>query len=166
VRQSRHPRELDCRAVQRLTALTSVLVIALALASCGGGDSGGGGGGSDLTGATLTKNLEAAGYTVKAADEGALPTTIGSFATDTAAGFQQGYTVTGKGLDQPDPTRIANVVTVLLYKDGDEAKKAFDQLGGQTDNRKLAGNGIYMYGGGVNGTPSPKLQPAIDAAQG
>ena len=74
--------------------------------------------------------------------------------------------MTGKGLDQPDPTRIANVVTVLLYESGDDAKKAFDQLGGETDNRKLSGNGIYMYGGGVNGTPSPKLQPVIDAADG
>ena len=70
------------------------------------------------------------------------------------------------GLDQPDPTRVENVVTVLLYDGGDNAKNAFDDLGGETDNRKLAGNGIYMYGGGVNGTPSPKLQPVIDAAQG
>ena len=74
--------------------------------------------------------------------------------------------MTRKGLDQPDPTRIANVVTVLLYKSGDNAKKAFDALGGETDNRKLAGNGIYMYGGGVRATPSPKLQPVIDASQG
>ena len=57
-------------------------------------------------------------------------------------------------------------MTVLLYEGGDNAKKAFENLGGETDNRKLAGNGIYMYGGGVNGTPSPKLQPVIDAAQG
>jgi hypothetical protein len=150
--------------VRRLTAI-SLLFVALVLAACGGGDGGGGGGGKDLDGAALTKNLEAAGYTVAKADKGGLPTTVGSFATDPASGFQQGYTVTGKGLDQPDPTRIANVVTVLLYKTGDSANSAFDKLGGETDNRKLAGNGIYMYGGGVNGKPSSKLQPVIDAAQ-
>jgi hypothetical protein len=150
--------------VQRVAALISLLVLSLVLASCGGGD--GGSAGKDLDGAALTKNLEAAGYTVAKADKGGLPTTVGSFATDPASGFEQGYTVTGKGLDQPDPTRIANVVTVLLYKGGDDAKNAFDKLGGETDNRKLAGNGIYMYGGGVNGKPSPKLQPVIDAAKG
>jgi hypothetical protein len=31
------------------------------------------------------------------------------------------------------------VVTVLLYKSGDNAKQAFDDLGGETGNRKLAG---------------------------
>ena len=120
----------------------------------------------DLDGATLTTNLEATGYTVEKADKEGLPTTVGSFATNPDSGFEQGYTVTGKGLDQPDPTRVANVVTVLLYESGDDAKEAFDKLGGETDNRKLSGNGIYMYGGGVNGTPSPKLQPVIDAADG
>ena len=80
------------------------------------------------------------------ADEQGLPATVGSFATDPDSGFEQAYTVTGKGLDQPDPTRIENVVTVLLYDDGDNAQSAFDDLGGDTDNRKLKGNGIYMYG--------------------
>ena len=149
----------------RLSLVISLLVVALGLGACGGGSSGGGGG-MELSGATLTKNLQAAGYTVKQADKGGLPGTIGSFATDSASGFEQGYTVTGKGLDQPDPTRIANVVTVLLYKSGDNAKSAFDKLGGQTDNRKLSGNGIFMYGGGVNGSPSSKLQPVIDASKG
>ena len=152
--------------MQRLTAVISLLFVALVLAACGGDDDGDGGGGVDLDGATLTKNLEAAGYTVEEADKPELPTTVGSFATNPDSGFEQGYTVTGKGLDQPDPTRIANVVTVLLYDGGDNAKEAFDNLGGETDNRKLAGNGIYMYGGGVNGTPSPKLQPVIDASEG
>ena len=151
--------------MQRL-AVIFLLCVALVLVACGGGDGGDGGGGADLDGAALTKNLEAAGYTVKQADKGQLPSTVGSFATSPDSGFEQGYTVTGKGLDQPDPTRIANVVTVLLYKGGDDAKKAFGKLGGETDNRKLAGNGIYMYGGGVNGTPSSKLQPVIDASQG
>jgi hypothetical protein len=105
-------------------------------------------------------------YTVKAADKSQLPSTVGSFATNPDSGFEQGYTVTGKGLDQPDPTRIANVVTVLLYDGAENAKKAFDKLGGETDNRKLSGNRIYMYGGGVSGTPSPKLEPVIDASQG
>ena len=152
--------------MQRLTAVISLLFVALALAACGGDDGDDGGGGKDLDGATLTKNLEAAGYTVKEAGKSELPTTVGSFATNPDSGFEQGYTVTGKGLDQPDPTRIANVVTVLLYDSSDTAKKAFDNLGGETDNRKLSGNGIYMYGGGVSGTPSPKLQPVIDAAEG
>jgi hypothetical protein len=152
--------------VQRLTALISLLLVALVLAACGGDDGGDGGGGADLDGAALRKNLEATGYTVEAADKPELPGTVGSFATNPDSGFEQGYTVTGHGLDQPDPTRIANVVTVLLYDSSDNAKKAFDKLGGETDNRKLAGNGIYMYGGGVSGTPSPKLQPVIDAADG
>ncbi len=151
--------------MRRLTAI-SLLLFALVLAACGGDDGGGGGGGVDLDGASLTTNLEAVGYTVEEADKAGLPTTVGSFATNAESGFEQGYTVTGKGLDQPDPTRVANVVTVLLYESGDDAKKAFDDLGGETDNRKLAGNGIYMYGGGVSGTPSPKLQPVIDAAEG
>ncbi len=150
----------------RLTAVVSLIFLALVLAGCGGDDDSDGGGAGDLDGATLTKDLEAAGYTVKDASLPDLPTTVGSFATNPDSGFENGYTVTGKGLDQPDPTRIANVVTVLLYDGGDNAKKAFDNLGGETDNRKLAGNGIYMYGGGVNGTPSPKLQPVIDASQG
>jgi hypothetical protein len=152
--------------MQRLTAVISLLFVALALAACGGDDGGDGGSGADLDGATLTKNLEAAGYTVEAADKSGLPSTVGSFATNPDSGFEQGYTVAGKGLDQPDPTRIANVVTVLLYDNGDNAKKAFDNLGGETDNRKRSGNGIYMYGGGVSGTPSPKLQPVIDASEG
>ena len=143
----------------------SLLFVALMLAACGGDDDDGSGG-TNLDAATLTKNLEAAGYTVAQADEQGLPATIGSFAIGPDSGFEQGYTVTGKGLDQPDSTRVENVVTVLLYDDTDNAKAAFDDLGGETDNRKLAGNGIYMYGGGVNGTPSPKLQPVIDAAQG
>ena len=120
----------------------------------------------DLDGATLERSLEATGYTVEPADEQGLPATVGSFATNPDSGFEKGYTVTGHGLDQPDPTRVENVVTVLLYDSADNAKKAFDDLGGETDNRKLAGNGIYMYGGGVNGTQSPELQPVIDAAQG
>jgi len=151
--------------VKRLTVIL-LFVLALALAACGGDDGGGSGGGADLDGADLESNLEATGYTVKKAGKQGLPSTIGSFATDSGSGFEQGYTVTGKGLSQPDPTRIANVVTVLLYDSGENAKKAFDQLGGDTDNRKLSGNGIYMYGGGVNGTVSPKLQPVIDAADG
>ena len=152
----------------RLAAI-SLLLFALVFAGCGGddgGDGGGGGGGVDLDGTTLRTNLEATGYTVTKADKDGLPTTVGSFATNPDSGFEGGYTVTGKGLDQPDPTRIANVVTVLLYKSEGEAKEAFDQLGGETDNRKQSGNGIYMYGGGVNGTPSPKLQPVIEAADG
>jgi hypothetical protein len=152
--------------VRRLTAVISLLLVALVLAGCGGDGGGDGSGGVDLDGAALTKNLEAAGYTVEEANKPELPGTVGSFATNPDSGFEQGYTVTGKGLDQPDPTRIANVVTVLLYESGDNAKKAFDKLGGETDNRKLAGNGIYMYGGGVSGTPSPKLEPVIDASQG
>jgi hypothetical protein len=151
--------------VRTLATVVSVLLVGLALGACGG-DDGDGSGGTDLDGATLTKNLEAAGYTTEQADEQGLPATVGSFATDPDSGFEQAYTVTGKGLDQPDPTRIENVVTVLLYDDGDNAQSAFDDLGGDTDNRKLKGNGIYMYGGGTNGTPSPKLQPVIDAAQG
>ena len=149
-----------------LTAVISLLFVALSLGACGGDDDGDGSSGVDLDGATLTQNLEAAGYTIEEADEQGLPATVGSFATNADSGFEQGYTVTGKGLDQPDPTRVENVVTVLLYDGGENAKTAFDDLGGETDNRKLAGNGIYMYGGGVNGTPSPKLQPVIDAAQG
>ena len=143
-------------------AAVSLLLVALILGACGGDD---GSSGADLDAATLTNNLEAAGYTTEQADQQGLPATVGSFAIDSDSGFEQGYTVTGKGLDQPDPTRVENVVTVLLYDDGDSAKKAFDDLGGETDNRKLAGNGIYMYGGGINGTPSPKLQPVIEAAQ-
>ena len=139
-----------------------MLSLALTLGACGGDD----GGDSGLDGAALTENLEAAGYTVEEADADGLPATIGSFATDDDSGFEQGYTVTGKGLDQPDPTRVENVVTVLLYEDEDAAAQAFDDLGDETDNRMLSGNGIYMYGGGVNGTPSPKLQPVLDAAQG
>ena len=150
----------------RLTAVIFLLFVALAFAACGGDDDGDGDGGADLDGATLTKNLEAAGYTVEEAGKPELPSSVGSFATDPDSGFEQGYTVTGKGLDQPDPTRIENVVTVLLYDGGDDAKEAFDNLGGETENRKLAGNGIYMYGGGVTGTPSPKLQPVIDASEG
>jgi len=149
--------------VRGITAVSSLLVVALLLGACGGDD---GSGGEDLDGATLERSLEATGYTVDRADLQGLPATVGGFATDSDSGFEQGYTVTGHGLDQPDPTRVENVVTVLLYDDGDNAKKAFDDLGGQTDNRKLAANGIYMYGGGVNGTPSPKLQPVIDAAEG
>ena len=151
--------------MQRLTVI-SLLLVALVAAACGGDDGGDAGGGPDLDGATLTKNLEAAGYTVEEADASNLPATVGSFATNPDSGYEQGYTVTGKGLDQPDPTRIENVVTVLLYDGGDNAKEAFDDLGGETDNRKLAGNAIYMYGGGVTGTPSPKLQPVIDASEG
>ena len=149
--------------MRALTAVISLLSVALILGACGGDD---GSGGEDLDGATLSRNLEATGYTVEPADLKALPATVGSFATDPDAGFDQGYTVTGHGLDQPDPTRVENVVTVLLYDDGDNAKQAFDDLGGETDNRKLSDNGIYMYGGGTNGTPSPKLQPVIDAAEG
>ena len=139
------------------------LFVTLVLGACGGDD---GTGGEDLDGATLSRNLEAVGYTVELADEQGLPATVGSFALDSDSGFEQGYTVTGKGLDQPDPTRVENVVTVLLYESEEDAKEAFDDLGGDADNRKLAGNGIYMYGGGINGTPSPKLQPVIDAAEG
>ena len=143
----------------------SLLVVALSLAACGG-DGDDGSGETVLDGTTLTKNLEAAGYTVAQADELRLPATVGSFATQPDSGFEQGYIVTGTGLDQPDPTRVENVVTVLLYDSGDSARKAFDDLGGETDNRKLAGNAIYMYGGGVTGTPSAELQPVVDAAQG
>jgi hypothetical protein len=151
--------------VRGLPAVILLLLVALALGACGD-DDGDGSGGADLDGATLARNLEATGYTVEQADEQGLPATVGSFATNADSGFEQGYTVTGHGLNQPDPTRVENVVTVLLYDGGDNAEKAFDDLGGDTDNRKLAGNGIYMYGGGINGTPSPKLQPVIDAAQG
>ena len=151
-------------SVRSLTAVIFVLFVALILGACGDDDDGSAGAVLDDT--TLTRNLEASGYPVERADAQGLPATVGSFATNPDSGFRQGYTVTGHGLDQPDPTRVENVVTVLLYDDEDNAKKAFDDLGGETDNRKLAGNGIYMYGGGVNGTPSPKLQPVIDAAQG
>ena len=149
-----------------LTAVMALLFVALILGACGDDDGGDASSGVDLDGATLSRNLEATGYTVEEADAEGLPATVGSFATNSDSGFEQGYTVTGMGLDQPDPTRVENVVTVLLYDGGDNAKKAFDDLGGETDNRKLAGNGIYMYGGGVNGTPSPQLQPVIDAAEG
>jgi hypothetical protein len=149
--------------VRKLTAVLSLLLVAVALGACGGDD---GSRPTDLYGVTLTKNVAAAGYTIEPADEQGLPATVGSFATNLDSGFDHGYTVTGKGLNQPDPTRVENVVTVLLYDTGDDAKKVFDDLGGETDNRKLVGNVIYMYGGGVNGTPSPKLQPVIDAAQG
>jgi hypothetical protein len=151
--------------VLRLAAVISLLVLTLLAASCGGGDDGGGDG-TDLDAGALTENLEAAGYTVEEADAAGLPATIGSFATDPDSGYEQGYTVTGKGLDQPDPTRIENVVTVLLYDGADSAKNAFDDLGSETENRRLAGNGIYMYGGGVTGAASPKLQAVIDAAGG
>jgi hypothetical protein len=146
-------------------AVISLLLVALIFGACGG-DDGDGSSAVELDGAALAENLEAAGYTVEEADEQGLPATVGSFALDPDSGFEQGYTVTGKGLDQPDPTRVENVVTVLLYDGSDDAGNAFDDLGGETDNRKLAGNGVYMYGGGVDGTPSPELQPVIDAAQG
>ena len=151
------------RSVRSLAVVISLLFVALLLGACGDDD---GGGDATLDGTTLERSLEASGYPVERADAQGLPATVGSFATNPDSGFVGGYTVTGHGLDQPDPTRVENVVTVLLYDDADNAKKAFDDLGGETDNRKLAGNGIYMYGGGVNGTPSPKLQPVIDAAQG
>jgi hypothetical protein len=151
--------------VRRVTAIVPLLVVALVLGACGG-DDGDGGGGEDLDGTALATNLEAAGYTVEQADEQGLPATVGSFAIGPDSGFEQGYTVTGKGLDQPDPTRVENVVTVLLYDDAANAQQAFDDLGGETDNRKLAGNVIYMYGGGVDDAPAPELQPVIDAAQG
>jgi hypothetical protein len=150
--------------MQSLTVI-SLLFVALIVGACGGDDDGGGGG-VELDGPTLERNLEATGYTVEPPDEQGLPATVGSFAISPDSGFEQGYTATGKGLDQPDAARVENVVTVLLYDSGEDAKKAFDDLGGETDNRKLAGNGIYMYGGGVDGTPSPQLQPVIDAAQG
>jgi hypothetical protein len=151
--------------LRSLAVVISLISVVLILGACGD-DDGGGNGGVELDGTTLTRNLEATGYTVEEADEQGLPATVGSFAISPDSGFEQGYTVTGKGLDQPDPTRVENVVTVLLYDGSDNAENAFDDLGGETDNRKLAGNGIYMYGGGVTGTPSPQVQQVIDAAQG
>lgn len=144
-------------------AIVTTLLLALVAGACGGEN---GGSDTSLDAATLTENLEAAGYAAEQADAAGLPATVGSFATGPDSGFEQAYTVTGKGLDQPDPTRVENVVTVLLYDEADNASTAFDDLGGETDNRKLEGNGIYMYGGGIDGTPSPELQPVIDAAQG
>lgn len=141
------------------------MAVLLAFGGCGGSDYGGGGGGAKLDAGTLQKNLEAAGYTLSKSSAGQLPNSVGSFALNPGSGFESGYSVSGKGLDPVNSTSVANTVTILLYDSLENAKKAFDQLGGETDNRKLSGDRIYLYGGGVNGTPSPKLQPVIDASE-
>ena len=149
--------------MRRLCILS--LAVLLAFGGCGGSDDDGGGGEAKLDAAALQTNLEAAGYTLNKSSTGELPATLGSFAANPGSGFQSGYSVSGKGLDPASSTTVANTVTILLYDSADNAKKAFDQLGGDTDNRKLSGNRIYLYGGGVNGTPSPKLQPVIDVSE-
>jgi hypothetical protein len=152
----------------RWTCLLGAILAAVALPGCGGDDDdgGGGGGGREIDAATLTQNLEAAGYTVTKVTLDGLPATVGSFATNSDSGFQGGYAVSGKGL-RPPSTDLSDTVTILVYENADQAGKALEDLGGETVNRQGSGNRIYLYGGGVAGdTPPPELQPVIDASEG
>lgn len=148
--------------------LSLLLVVVLALAACGGGDDkDSSSGAGTLDAAALQKNLEAKGYGLKTSTAKQRPASLGSFAVDPSAGFKSSHYVTGKGLKEADGLSVEGVVTILLFDSADNAKKAFDGLGGETLNRKLVGNRIYLWGGGTSQTkPSPQFQPVIDASAG
>jgi hypothetical protein len=155
--------------MNRIFPLILILCLAaVGFAACGGSDDSKSSDSSQsavLTAAALQKNLQAHGYGLKTSTKNQLPATIGSFAVDPAAGFQSSHYVTGKGLKEADGLSVSGVVTVLIFKDEASAKKAFDDLGGETVNRKLAGNRIYLWGGGtVDSQSSPALQQVIDAS--
>ena len=157
--------------MNRIFPLILILCLAaVGFAACGGSDddSKSSSSSSDnpvLTAAALQTNLQSHGYGLKTSTKNQLPATIGSFAVNPAAGFQSSHYVTGKGLKEADGLSVSGVVTVLLFKDEASAKKAFDALGGETVNRKLAGNRIYLWGGGtVDSQPSPALEQVIDAS--
>ena len=158
--------------MNRIIALILSLVVVVGVAACGGGDddskSPSSSSSSDsavLTAPTLRQNLQSKGYGLETSSKNLLPASIGSFAVDPSKGFESSHYVTGKGLNEADGLSVEGVVTVLLFDDEKNAEDAFKSLGGETVNRKVAGNRIYLWGGGTSQTkPGPQLQQVITAS--
>jgi|SRR3954447_9303418 hypothetical protein len=153
-----------------LPLILTLSLVAVGVAACGSDDSSDSkksGADAVLTASALQQNLQAKGYGLKTSTKLQRPASLGSFALEPGAGFQSSHYVTGKGLKEADGVSVEGVVTVLLYKDADSAKKAFDGLGGPTINRKQVGNRIYLWGGGTSQTkPSPTFATVVNASSG
>lgn len=151
------------RAPMILFAMLAAL--ALGLAACGGDD------GDDeptLDQATVTENLENAGYEVVEAVPGEyqLPGLVDdvSFATGPDTGFQGAIQVSGNGLAPFDPTDLSETGFAFFYETADQAAQVDDSIGsGEGQNQE--GNVLFIYGGGVDPAPE-EFDDMIDAAEG
>lgn len=159
---------MGARTFKRVVS-AALLAVALPLliSACGGGgdettDE------VDLDQATLTSNLEDAGYTVVPAEVGqsALPSLVDdvSFATGTESGFESAVQVSGNGLEPFDPADVTKTGFVLLYDSADSATAADDSIGAG-EGQQREGNALFMYGNGLD-PPPPEFGEMVAAATG
>jgi len=139
--------------------------LAFALVACGGDD------GDDeptLDQATVTENLENAGYDVVEAVPGQfqLPGLVDdvSFATGPDTGFQGAVQISGNGLAPFDPEDLSQTGFALFYETADQAAQVDDSIG-TGEGQEREGNVLFLYGGGVDPAPE-EFDDMIDAAEG
>jgi len=145
--------------------LAGVLLLG-GLVACGGGDDNG-----DeeptLDQATVTTNLEGAGYDVADAAPGqsALPSLVDvDFAIGPDSGFESAIQVSGNGLQPFNPTDVSETGFVLFYESAGDAAAADDSLG-TADGQRREGNALFVYGNGID-PPPPAFEEMVTAAAG
>lgn len=147
-----------------LVAGALIAALALGLASCGddGGEE------PTLDQATVTENLESAGYDVVEAVPGRLqlPSLVDdvSFATGPDTGFEGAIQVSGNGLAPFDPEDLSETGFALFYESAEQASSVDDSIGSGEGQRR-EGNVLFLYGGGVDPAPA-EFDEMISAAQG
>lgn len=148
-----------------LLAFALAALLGLSFGGCGGDD-----GGSEeptLGQATVTGNLEQAGYTVAdaPADGTSLPSLVDvDFATGSDSGFESAIQVSGNGLEPFDPTDVSETGFVLFYDSADSAAAADDSLG-TGEGQRLEGNALFVYGTGLDAPPAA-FDEMVSAAEG
>ncbi|MCB0866110.1 MAG: hypothetical protein KDB58_10380 [Solirubrobacterales bacterium] len=150
-----------------VAGIAALLATALVLAACGGGGGDDTGGDVTLDQATVTSNLEDAGYAVAEASPGqsALPSLVDAdFATGPDSGFESAIQVSGNGLKPFDPTDVSETGFVLLYSDADAATAADDGIG-DGPGQQVEGNALFIYGTGLD-EPPQEFTDMVAAATG
>lgn len=144
-----------------------VALAALLVAGCGDG------GGEETTAtatldqATVTSNLEKAGYKVATAEPGqsALPGLVDvDFATGPDSGFQGAVQVSGNGLKPFKPNDVSQTGFVLFYVDAEAAAAADDSIGSGEGQRRQD-TALFIFGSGLD-APSEAFERMFTAATG
>ena len=153
------------RGLDLVATLLVGAALLIGLSACGGGDDG-----TEeptLDQATVTKNLEDAGYVVAdaPADGTALPSLVDvDFATGADSAFTGAIQVSGHDLEPFDPLDVTKTGFVLFYDTAEDAAAADDSIGSGEGQRR-EGNALFVYGSGLD-PPPPAFDDMVAAATG